>query len=131
MRNFRNVQSSRQKELEARFWWLPKVHEMALVAGVEKVSISVFDHWLSQEEAEQQLAEVSSEVQAKKGRIAVRSRPSAESGAWSSRVCVPRSPKTPAPLSHMGSARLRRDAIEAKEPIGNSAARRNPLRGPR
>ena len=59
MRRFRNVKVLRQKELSAQFRWLNRVHEMKQPQGVQRLSISVFDHWLSQEEASRLLGEVS------------------------------------------------------------------------
>ncbi|MDT0357006.1 hypothetical protein RJO15_14590 [Herbaspirillum huttiense F1] len=50
-RRLLNVPRHRQQELAARFAWLPRVHENKKDPQVQVISVSVFDHWLSPEEA--------------------------------------------------------------------------------
>jgi len=63
MKLFRNLRPPRQKELERQFPWLHRIHEFEQVPLVRHLSISVFDHWLSHEEAEKQLDGISREEQ--------------------------------------------------------------------
>lgn len=58
-RRLLNVPRHRQQELAARFAWLPRVHENEKGPEVQVISVSVFDHWLSPEEACQLLEAVS------------------------------------------------------------------------
>ncbi|MCP3658672.1 hypothetical protein [Herbaspirillum sp.] len=57
-RRLLNVPRHRQQELAARFAWLPRVHENEKDPQVQVISVSVFDHWLSPEEACQLLEAV-------------------------------------------------------------------------
>lgn len=50
MRLLRNVPRERQKELELVFPWLHSVHQNDNMTA-NMLSVSVFDHWLSREEA--------------------------------------------------------------------------------
>ncbi len=65
MRNFRNVPLSRQKSLAEAFPELLSLYDFIEVADYKKVSISVFDHWLSQDEAIKNIDNVST-IQAAK-----------------------------------------------------------------
>ena len=63
MRRFRNVGHVDQKRLASQFYWLGHVarQEPGIVANV--VSVSVFDHWLSEQESLELLSDVSVEEQ--------------------------------------------------------------------
>ena len=51
MRNFKNVSLTKQKALSEAFPELLNFYVCTEVADYKQVSVSVFDHWLSQEEA--------------------------------------------------------------------------------
>lgn len=59
MRNFKNVPLCQQKALAEAFPELLSLWEYIEVEGFKKVSVSVFDHWLSQDEAIKHIDNVS------------------------------------------------------------------------
>jgi len=63
MRRFCNISKPQQEILRSQFPWLLDVHMMKVVPGVHQLSISVFDHWLREEEALLLLANVEPEEQ--------------------------------------------------------------------
>lgn len=53
MRKFQCLKPQRQAELASQFSWLAAVHEdQTLPLGVRTLNLSVFDHWLSEREAD-------------------------------------------------------------------------------
>ena len=58
-----NVPRARQIELNAQFTWLGNVHESKENEGVRMLSVSVFDHWLSREDANKLLENIPIEEQ--------------------------------------------------------------------
>ncbi|MDD4928788.1 MAG: hypothetical protein PHP85_05870 [Gallionella sp.] len=63
MRRFRNVPQQQQKALRSQFSWLGRVHDTQAAPGVQRLSISVFDHWLLEDEALHLLDHVGPEEQ--------------------------------------------------------------------
>lgn len=65
-KRLRNLPAARQGELRRQYPWLRTVasQEGSLPAQLKSVAISVFDHWLSRDEANQLLENVPREVQA-------------------------------------------------------------------
>jgi hypothetical protein len=61
-----NVSRQRQSELVGQFSWLHGVHENESRKDVKILSVSVFDHWLSQEDAGKLLEDVSNVEQARR-----------------------------------------------------------------
>ncbi len=66
-RRLLNLPRVRQSELSRQYPWLKKVHECERnYPNVQVLSVSVFDHWLSREEACEMLENVSSVEQARR-----------------------------------------------------------------
>ena len=64
MRTFQCLKPQRQTELASQFSWLPAVHENgALPPQVKTLNLSVFDHWLSELEAEKIISASSKETE--------------------------------------------------------------------
>jgi len=63
MPTYLNVPRSRQRELSEAFGWLPSVADSQPICGVQSFSVSFFDHWLSEQEADDLLNNVSAEQQ--------------------------------------------------------------------
>lgn len=63
-RRLLNLQPSRQAELNLQYSWLKAIHEDERPAVAKVLSVSVFDHWLSREDACSLLENVPPEVQA-------------------------------------------------------------------
>ena len=68
-RRLQNLPASRQAELRLMFPWLKHVHEAERPTDVQVLSVSVFDHWLSREEACEFLENVSSIEQARRNAL--------------------------------------------------------------
>lgn len=67
MRRFQCLKPQRQAELASQFSWLAAVHEEnTLLLEVKTLNLSVFDHWLSEPEAEVLLSESSKEIEARR-----------------------------------------------------------------
>lgn len=64
-----NLPKTRQRELAAQFPWLMDVYLDQHRPDVHMVSVSVFDHWLSREEACAKLENVSIDEQARRGAV--------------------------------------------------------------
>lgn len=64
-----NVSRKRQGELGAQFAWLSSIHEDESRKDVQILSVSVFDHWLSQDAACALLENVSAEEQGRRDRL--------------------------------------------------------------
>jgi hypothetical protein len=65
-RRIANVSKTRQNDLTARFPWLMEVDLNEQRVEVQMLSVSVFDHWLSHEEACEQLENVSANEQSRR-----------------------------------------------------------------
>jgi hypothetical protein len=65
-RRIANVSKSRQCDLTAQFPWLMDVDLNGHRVEVQMLSVSVFDHWLSREEACEQLENVPANEQARR-----------------------------------------------------------------
>lgn len=61
MPTYLNLPRSRQRELSGAFFWLPSVADGQPIGGVQSFSVSFFDHWLSEREADALLNNVSTE----------------------------------------------------------------------
>lgn len=61
-----NVPKARQRELATKFPWLIDVDLNEQRVGVQVLSVSVFDHWLSREEACEKLENVPPDEQARR-----------------------------------------------------------------
>ena len=59
MRRFRNVDHADQKRLASQFYWLRDVARQEPELAANVLSVSVFDHWLSEREALELLSDVS------------------------------------------------------------------------
>jgi hypothetical protein len=64
-----NVPSKRQNHLFDQFAWLSCVHENEMPENVRTLSVSVFDHWLSQDDASRLLENVAHEEQVRRDRL--------------------------------------------------------------
>lgn len=60
------VSKTRQSELNAQFKWLQSVHEKQKNEEVKILSVSIFDHWLSWDDASKLLGNVPTEEQARR-----------------------------------------------------------------
>jgi len=65
-RHIVNVPQERQRALADQFPWLMRVYVNEKPAHVQMLSVSVFDHWLTREEANQQLENVPAHEQARR-----------------------------------------------------------------
>mgnify|MGYP003606969521 CR=1 FL=1 len=68
-RRLLNLPKNRQDELRQQFSWLRKVHEAERPAEVQVLSVTVFDHWLSREEACDLLENVSTVEQRRRNAL--------------------------------------------------------------
>lgn len=68
MRKLLNVSRNRQKELASVFHWLRGVHEN-FDGSAQILSVSVFDHWLTREEANVLLERVSPQEQQRRNSL--------------------------------------------------------------
>ncbi|MEF8769968.1 MAG: hypothetical protein ABTS16_00465 [Candidatus Accumulibacter phosphatis] len=65
-RRLLNLPASRQSELRLQYPWLKEVHEGERPKRVQVLSVTVFDHWLSREEACDLLENISPAEQARR-----------------------------------------------------------------
>lgn len=65
-RRLLNLPKNRQDELRLQFPWLKEVHEAERPTEVQVLSVTVFDHWLTREEACHLLENVSPAEQARR-----------------------------------------------------------------
>ena len=66
-RRFQNLPHAQQTILRRQFAWLLAVHDaQPLPPGVSGLAVSVFDHWLSEDEAREHLAHVPPAEQARR-----------------------------------------------------------------
>lgn len=68
-RRLMNVSRTRQRELAAQFSWLHSVHENEKREDVQVLSVSVFDHWLSRDEACNLLENISDDEQERRNAL--------------------------------------------------------------
>lgn len=64
-----NVSRDRQRQLSSQFEWLHSVHENEKREDVHVLSVSIFDHWLSREDAGKLLENVPPEEQERRDRL--------------------------------------------------------------
>ena len=64
-----NVSPARQRALSSQFSWLHSVHVNAKRIGVQVLSVSIFDHWLSREDAGKLLENIPPEEQERRDRL--------------------------------------------------------------
>jgi hypothetical protein len=64
-----NVSPVRQRALSSQFSWLHSVHENEKPKGVQVLSVSIFDHWLSREDAGKLLENVPPKEQERRDRL--------------------------------------------------------------